>query len=95
MIPLKAKAFLDLVARMEAGESIDSRSIKKHRNDVFRLLQLLPQDSRIEFADAIRSDLQRFVECIESGPAVDPKDFSVQMTQSEGIALIRSAYSLS
>lgn len=45
LIPFKARAFLDLSARAEAGEKIDNN--KKHRNDVFRLTQLLPGDASI------------------------------------------------
>ncbi len=47
LIPFKAKAFLDLSDRSEKGEKIDSDNIKKHRNDVFRLAQLLPGDAAI------------------------------------------------
>ncbi|MCY2950545.1 MAG: nucleotidyl transferase AbiEii/AbiGii toxin family protein [Planctomycetota bacterium] len=36
LIPLKAKAWLDLRARKEAGQEVDGGSIKKHKNDVFR-----------------------------------------------------------
>ena len=37
LIPLKARAYLDLVARQQSGVHVDSRQIKKHRNDVFPL----------------------------------------------------------
>ena len=40
LIPLKARAFLDLTARSHAGHDVDGRNIRKHRNDVFRLAQL-------------------------------------------------------
>ncbi len=40
LIPLKAKAWLDLTARRQAGEDTDSRDIKKHKNDAFRLFQM-------------------------------------------------------
>ena len=42
LIPLKAKAWLDLIERKTLGGTIDSKDIRKHRNDVFRLFQLLP-----------------------------------------------------
>ena len=41
LIPFKARAFFDLTARVQAGGNVDSRNIRKHRNDVFRLVQLL------------------------------------------------------
>lgn len=41
LIPFKARAILDLTARAQAGESVGSKNIRKHRNDVFRLVRLL------------------------------------------------------
>ena len=35
LIPFKAKAWTDLTDRRAAGEHIDSKKIKKHKNDVF------------------------------------------------------------
>ena len=46
LIPLKARAWLDLTKRRESGESVDTRDIKKHRNDVFRLAVTLPGQAR-------------------------------------------------
>ncbi len=41
LIPLKAQAYMDLTQRKEKGERIDSKDIKKHKNDVFRLFAVL------------------------------------------------------
>lgn len=41
LILFKIKAWLDLTARRAAGEQIDSKNIRKHKNDVFRLTELL------------------------------------------------------
>ena len=41
LIPFKAKAWLDLKERKLNGEQVDSKNIKKHKNDVFRLAQLI------------------------------------------------------
>lgn len=47
MIPFKAKAWMDLSDRKAAGEQVDTKNIRKHKNDVFRLTELLDQDSFI------------------------------------------------
>ena len=60
LIPLKAKAWLDLSTRRDAGETIDTRDIAKHRSDVFRLAATLPGGTRVELAELIRSDLATF-----------------------------------
>ena len=54
LIPLKAKAWMDLSDRKAAGEDIDSRDVKKHRSDVIRLLPLLSPDRIGDLPDRIR-----------------------------------------
>jgi hypothetical protein len=94
LIPFKAHAFLDLTARAEAGEKIDSKDIKKHRNDVFRLVQLLPKDASVQLSDAIRADLQRFLEADAADGGVDLKALKITLKRDEALALLRSAYGL-
>jgi len=64
-ILFKMKAWLDLIERKEAGEKVDSKNIKKHKNDVFRLLANVIPAGRIETAAAIRSDIAQFIELID------------------------------
>jgi hypothetical protein len=61
LIPLKARAWLDLTARKAAGEANVSESdIKKHRNDVFRLLVTLAPADRVQVSEAVRAHLRQF-----------------------------------
>lgn len=61
LIPLKARAWLDLTARREAGLPVSSSDIKKHRYDVFRLYLSITPGSRFELPDQLRSDLIAFL----------------------------------
>lgn len=70
LIPLKAYAWLDLTRRLSQGEQIDSRKIKKHRSDVFRLALTLPATSGPELPEEIRADVRRF---LESFPVTSPE----------------------
>lgn len=68
LIPLKARAFLDLSARREAGGDVDRRAVNKHRSDVVRLAGLLtaaPLEG--EVPGVIREDVRRFVDGFELG----------------------------
>jgi hypothetical protein len=94
LIPFKARAFLDLTARAETGEKIDGKNIKKNRNDVFRLVQLLPKTASIELADPIREDLRKFLDVAQADATLDPKAFEVPFTRDEAVAVLRSAYDL-
>ena len=60
LIPFKARAFLDLTKR-KVDSKVDSKDIEKHRNGVFRLLQLIPGDRVIAVKDPIRADLNLFI----------------------------------
>jgi hypothetical protein len=61
IIPFKAKAWLDLTERKAKGENIDSKKIKKHKNDVIALSDLLSADSRIELPSTVLADFAAFI----------------------------------
>ena len=61
LIPFKAKAWIDLVDRKAAGEHIDSRNIKKHKNDVFRLTELIDPTIKITAPQEVYKDIQEFL----------------------------------
>lgn len=42
LIALKCKAYLEMIAIKQSGGSADTKHIKKHRNDVFRMVAALP-----------------------------------------------------
>jgi hypothetical protein len=62
LIPLKAKAWLNLSARQAEGAHVDQKDLAKHRNDVFRLLLSLAPDDKLALVDSIRADLRTFIE---------------------------------
>lgn len=62
LIPLKAHAWLDLTARKQAGDKVDSKDIDKHRSDVFRLAATLPGEAGPSVPDTIRTNLTQFLD---------------------------------
>lgn len=94
IIPLKARAWLDLTARKAEGDSVDSRDIKKHKNDVFRLYQVLLPDTRVEMSELIRADMSRFIAEVES-EGVDLRQLGYRRgTLGEVLAGLRSIYDI-
>ena len=61
LIPLKAKAWLELRKQKTAGYKIDDDDINKHRTDVFRLALTLTGERRVTLRDPVRSDLRDFL----------------------------------
>lgn len=84
LIPFKAKAWLDLNERKNAGEHVDSKNIRKHKNDVFRLAQLLTADTRQSITPEIAEDMKSFLAAMKSED-VDLKSISVRGTDKKTI----------
>jgi hypothetical protein len=64
LICLKAKAYLDIAKRIAAGGKEDSKHLRKHKGDVFRLAVMLAETDLFELPDAIKIDLQEFTDTI-------------------------------
>lgn len=62
LIPFKAKAWIDLTQRKADGEHVDSKNIRKHKNDVFRLTELLDPSSKIMTPEGVYADIQEFIQ---------------------------------
>lgn len=61
LIPMKARAWLDLTQRKAGGEKVDSKDIKKHKNDVFRLFAIVDPDFDGAVPDQVKTDLGSFL----------------------------------
>jgi hypothetical protein len=61
LIPLKARAWLDLHKRRIDGGTADDDDVRKHRNDVFRLALTLPGTGGPVVADGILASLRAFL----------------------------------
>jgi hypothetical protein len=73
LIPLKANAWLELSARRESGESVDSKVVNKHRKDVIQLSQLLVPAQRVEVAAKIYGHLSSFLNRLDGDASVNRK----------------------
>jgi hypothetical protein len=94
LIPLKARAWVDLSRRRTAGESIDSKNIAKHRNDIFRLAATLPEGPGPILADSIVADLTEFLAKFpENSPEWQGIQSSLKNTVADGLkpASLRAA----
>lgn len=61
IICLKARAFLDMTKLKEQGENIDSRKIKKHHSDIFRLALTLESGDVFDLPKLIENDLKEYL----------------------------------
>ena len=94
IIPFKMKAWLDLSDRKDRGEPIDSRNIRKHKNDVARLSELITTETHIVVPSPVFNDIQEFIERV-SNEDLDTKSLGLQRGKSEVLKRIKDVYILS
>lgn len=94
ILAFKAKAWLDLNQRKTDGEQVDSKSIKKHRNDVFRLTVLLAPTQKVDVADSIKQDMNNFLTAMAIEKGLNLKDFGITIGLDELLANLRSIYQM-
>lgn len=94
LIPFKAKAWIDLTYRKSLGEQVDSKNIKKHKNDVFRLTELIDPSDKINVSKGVYDDIQEFVKCMLT-ENVDVKQLGlVERNKEQILEEIRGMYQL-
>lgn len=64
LICLKAKAYLEIADRIAQGRNEDSKHLRKHKADVFRLAVLLPADGVFDLPESIKKQFQEFIDII-------------------------------
>lgn len=95
LIPLKAKAWLDLSRRKESGEEIDGKNVSKHKKDVFRLFQILNPESRVSLPDSVQRDMREYLKVISGEPGMDLSPFGLKgLSVIEVVDQLRKIYGL-
>jgi hypothetical protein len=61
LIPFKAKAWLNLTERKAKGDQVQSRHIRKHKNDIIRLSALLSPDVKMLLPTIVADDMAMFL----------------------------------
>lgn len=91
IIPFKMYAWLDLKHRKEAGEHVNERDYKKHKNDVFRLLQITNPDEKVSVSGLVRESVERFLGEIEN-EQIRVEQLGLMITKEEAMELLKSIY---
>lgn len=91
IIPFKMYAWLDLKRRREAGEHVNERDYKKHKNDVFRLLQIVNPDEKIAVGGLVKESIEDFLSDIEQ-ESIRTEQLGLMISQEEAVELLRHIY---
>lgn len=92
LIPFKAKAWLDLSQRKERGEMIDTKMVRKHRNDVLNLTGLLTGEV-IKLPESIAADMALFVERV-AAEDIDFKALRIRGDLQTNVGRIAESFGL-
>jgi hypothetical protein len=78
------------------GEKIDDRDIRKHKNDVVRLFQLLSPENRMRLPSPIQNDFQTFLVNIKDDSSIDCKNLGLKHINIDQIVeILKKIYLLS
>ncbi len=93
LVPLKMRAWIDLSQRRDGGGAVDTKEIKKHRNDLFRLARLLSPRATLKLDPVVRGDMKMGLEILQRESGVDIKQFGWENTSAdEVIAMMLQVY---
>lgn len=93
LIAFKAKAWLDLRTRRNAGEHVDSKSIRKHKNDIYRLAQIVDRKCRFNLTSEVYKDMTEFINDMEEED-VDLKALGIKASKNDTLAILKECFSI-
>ena len=91
IIPFKMYAWLNNIELKKQGMKVNTDDIKKHKNDVFRLLPLINPDVKIQTDGNVRKTVFSFIENMSS-EAVADEFLSNGRTKEEALDIFRKVY---
>lgn len=68
LILFKAKTYLDLKSKKEAGEAVGSNDIKKHKKDILRISAELTLEKIENLPKKVETDIYQFIDNLEREP---------------------------
>lgn len=95
LIPLKAVAWVRQKRRRDSGEDVHDNDIRKHRNDVFRLYQVISPDDQVEIPVSLKEEMRSFILAAESDSLIDLKSLGIRgVTVSDVCSRLREVYGI-
>jgi len=100
LIPLKMFAWLNLDKDRQKGKVVNENDLRKHKYDVFRLLLLLSEETRIVCDAKIRKDISAFIDSMENEELLAenvfgdwaPEEFRTNFDKERDLERLRKIY---
>ena len=91
LIPFKMFAWLDLKNRKAAGEHVNDRDMRKHKYDVFRLLQIADRNLKIVAKGLVKEKIKQFLNEIPKED-IPFKQLGLSFEMNEAIKYLNDIY---
>ena len=91
IIPFKMMAWVNLMKEKADGKHVNSKDLKKHKNDVFQPFQILPEGERVEVTGDVADSVDSFLENIK-GENIVFADLGIDSDIDNEISAIRETY---
>lgn len=93
LIPFKMYAWLDLTNKKQQGEFVKGTDLKKHKYDVFRLLQIVRLNKTINTTGLVKETVTKFVDLIMQEQL--PLDqINIPFSKEDGINMLKKLYGI-
>ena len=91
LIPFKMYAWMDLMKRKSEEQHVNERDLKKHKNDVFRLLQIVNIDDTVTTTGFVLENITRFLSKIKD-ENIQTQQLGLPFNKEEAIEMLRVLY---
>ena len=94
LIPFKMYAWINLLERKAAGEHVNEKDLKKHKYDVFRLLQIVTSGRKVESQGLVKESIQQYIEKIKllDASEIRLREMGLPFDREQGVSLLEQIY---
>ena len=85
------RAWIDLTKRKNEGEHVNSDDIKKHKNDVFRLMNIINPDETVSAPEVVKADIREFVSKMPQ-ERINLKNLELDMELEDALQVLKDVY---
>ena len=91
IIPFKMMAWANLMHDKAEGRHVNSKDLRKHKNDVFQLFQIVPEGETVEVTGDVADSIDAFLEMIK-GENIVFADLQIDSDLEVEIKALRETY---
>ena len=71
----------------ESGKHVNDKDLRKHKNDVFRLIQIVTPEKEINIYGSVEETIKELIKRMETEP-VDFNNLGIEMEKKEALDIL-------